>query len=157
MKRGVEHAVRMADTINAFKMLEESKKKPLGTPRQVGVVVPSGRKRPLVTPLDFLSNRYRVLLPLSRSCFVVSYFPRPCRSGPSIAFCFAWHLRCHASSWSRFFVFRLSILSAVFLFFYCRLSIRTSNLFPMNLTCVLCVRNISICILPLRFLGSASA
>jgi hypothetical protein len=35
---------------------------------------------------------------LSRFRFVVSYFPRPCRSGPSIAFCFAWHLWCHASS-----------------------------------------------------------
>jgi hypothetical protein len=123
----------------------------------VVVVVPSGRKRPLVIPLDFLSKKYRVLLSLSRFRFVVSCFPRPCRSGPSIAFCFAWHLWCHASSCSWFFVFRLSILSAVFLFFYCRLSILTSNLFPVNLTCALCVRNISICLLLLRFLGSAWA
>jgi hypothetical protein len=48
-------------------------------------------------------------------------------------------------------------LSAVFLFFCCHLSILTSNLFPVNLTCALCVRNISICLLPLRFLGSAWA
>jgi hypothetical protein len=76
----------------------------------VVVVVPSGRKRPLVIPLDFLSKRYRVLLSLSCFRFVVSYFPRPCRSCPSIAFCFAWHLWCHASSSSWFFVFRLSYI-----------------------------------------------
>ena len=105
----------------------------------VVVVVSSGRKRPLVIALDFLCKTYRVLLSLSRFRFVVSFFPRPCRSGPSIAFCFAWHLWCHASSSSWFFVFRLSILSADFLFFYCRLSILTSDLLPVNLTWALCV------------------
>lgn len=55
------------------------------------VVISSGRKRPLGNLLDFLRKRYRVMLCLSRR-FVVSYFPWPCRSGPSIAFYFVWLL-----------------------------------------------------------------
>ena len=61
----------------------------------VVVVVPSG-------PLDFLSKRYRVLLSLSHFCFVISYFPQPCRSGPSIAFCFAWYASSNAMGCSGF-------------------------------------------------------
>jgi hypothetical protein len=62
---------------------------------RVVVVVPSGCKRLLVILFDFLSQRYRVLLSLSRFRFVVTYFPRPCRSGPSIAlFCLAFMVSC---------------------------------------------------------------
>jgi hypothetical protein len=79
--------------------------------------------------IEFSEQKVRVLLSPSRFRFVVSYVPRPCRSSPSIAFFFAWHVWCHASSSSWFFVFCLFILSAVFLFFYCRLSILTSDIF----------------------------
>jgi hypothetical protein len=61
------------------------------------VVVPLGRKRSVVIPLDLLSKWYRVLPSLSRLRFrfVVSYFPLPRRSGSSIALCFTLHLWCH--------------------------------------------------------------
>jgi hypothetical protein len=105
----------------------------------------------LVILFEFLSKKCQNLPSVTR--FIVCWFPRPCRS----AFRFVWQLRCHASSSSGFLVFRLSILCDVFLFFYCHLSVRTSNLSLCSPTCALWVRNVSVCLLRLNFLGSAWA
>ena len=51
------------------------------------------------------------------------------KSGPSIAFCFVWQLRCCTSSSSQFLMFLLIILCTVFLIFYCQLSVITPYLF----------------------------
>jgi hypothetical protein len=107
-------------------------------------------------PIGFCEQEVRSCYPLV--AFVLSFpiFHGLVDQVPPLR-CFAWHLWCHVSSSSWFFVFRPSILPTVFLFFYCRLSILISNLFPVSLTCALCVRNISICPLQLRVLESAWA
>jgi hypothetical protein len=65
--------------------------------------------------LDCVSKMYCVLLPLI--CSDISCFSWPYKSGPSIALCIAWQLRCCTSSSSRFLIFLLIILYAVFLDF----------------------------------------
>ena len=63
-------------------------------------------------------------------------------------------LGCHASSSSGFLIFRLSMLSAVFLLFCCCLSVQKLDLSTRSLMCALCVRTISVCLLWLKFLGN---
>jgi hypothetical protein len=58
------------------------------------------------------------------------------------------------SSSSGFLKFRLSILSAVFIFFCCCLSVQKLDLCTWSLMCTLCVRTISVCLLRLKFLGN---
>ena len=67
-------------------------------------VVPLGHKWPLMSLLDCVSKKYWVLLSLM--C-----------SGPSIALCFVWQLRCYTSSSSQFLIFPLIILYTAFLNF----------------------------------------
>jgi len=55
-------------------------------------IVPSGHKCLLVILLDCVSKKYWVLLPLI--CCDTSCFSWPCKSGPSMALCFVWQLRC---------------------------------------------------------------
>jgi len=76
-------------------------------------VVPLDHKWPLVILLDCVSKKYWVLLPLI--CSDISCFSWPYKSGPSIALCFAWQLRCYTSSSSQFLIFLLIILYTVFL------------------------------------------
>jgi hypothetical protein len=77
--------------------------------------VPLGHKLPLVILLVCVSKKYRAVLPLI--CSKISSFSWPYKSGPSIAFCFAWQLRCYTSSSSRFLTFLLIILYTVILNF----------------------------------------
>ena len=77
------------------------------------LVVPLGHKWPSVILLDCVSKKYWVLLPLIFSD--ISCFSWPYKSGPSIALCFAWQLRCFTSLSSQFLIFLLIILYTVFL------------------------------------------
>ena len=75
------------------------------------VVVPLGHKWPLVILLDCVSKKYWVLLPLI--CSDIFCFSWPYKSGPSIAPCFVWQLRCCTSSSSQFLIFLVIILYTV--------------------------------------------